>query len=74
MAGYGLEVVDVEFVGGGKHRVLRVSIEKDAAANRKLNKAKSFGRIDAAVAAVEAVAACKLQTENELDIAAIFVA
>src|ERR1700735_2328770 len=28
---YGLEVVDAEFVGGGKHRVLRVSIEKDGA-------------------------------------------
>jgi ribosome maturation factor RimP len=33
---YGLEVVDVEFVGGGKHRVLRVSIEKDAAGRAKL--------------------------------------
>lgn len=33
---YGLEVVDVEFVGGGKHRVLRVSIEKDAAGREKL--------------------------------------
>jgi ribosome maturation factor RimP len=28
-ASYGLETVDIEFVGGGKHRVLRVSIEKD---------------------------------------------
>ncbi|HEY3988954.1 MAG TPA: ribosome maturation factor RimP [Acidobacteriaceae bacterium] len=33
---YGLEVVDVEFVGGGKHRVLRVSIEKDAAGRERL--------------------------------------
>jgi ribosome maturation factor RimP len=33
---YGLETVDVEFVGGGKHRVLRVSIEKDAAGRAKL--------------------------------------
>ena len=33
---YGLEAVDVEFVGGGKHRVLRVSIEKDAAGRAKL--------------------------------------
>lgn len=33
---YGLEVVDVEFVGGGKHRVLRVSIEKDAAGRSRL--------------------------------------
>jgi ribosome maturation factor RimP len=33
---YGLDVVDVEFVGGGKHRVLRVSIEKDAAGRARL--------------------------------------
>jgi ribosome maturation factor RimP len=33
---YGLEVVDAEFVGGGKHRVLRVSIEKDAAGRTRL--------------------------------------
>jgi ribosome maturation factor RimP len=33
---YGLEVVDVEFVGGGKHRVLRVSIEKNAAGRERL--------------------------------------
>jgi ribosome maturation factor RimP len=33
---YGLEIVDVEFVGGGKHRVLRVSIEKDAAGRARL--------------------------------------
>jgi ribosome maturation factor RimP len=33
---YGLEAVDVEFVGGGKHRVLRVSIEKDSAGRAKL--------------------------------------
>jgi ribosome maturation factor RimP len=33
---YGLEVVDVDFVGGGKHRVLRVSIEKDAAGRARL--------------------------------------
>ena len=35
-ASYGLEVVDVEMVGGGKHRVLRVSIEKDAAGRARL--------------------------------------
>ena len=35
-ASYGLEVVDAEFVGGGKHRVLRISIEKDAAGRAKL--------------------------------------
>ncbi len=33
---YALEVVDVEIVGGGKHRVLRVSIEKDAAGRATL--------------------------------------
>jgi ribosome maturation factor RimP len=33
---YGLEIVDVELVGGGKHRVLRVSIEKDAAGRARL--------------------------------------
>ena len=33
---YGLEVVEAEFVGGGKHRVLRVSIEKDAAGRARL--------------------------------------
>lgn len=33
---YGLEVVDVELVGGGRHRVLRVSIEKDAAGRARL--------------------------------------
>lgn len=35
-ASHGLEVVDVEFVGGGKHRVLRASIEKDAAGRARL--------------------------------------
>jgi ribosome maturation factor RimP len=33
---YGLDAVDVELVGGGKHRVLRVSIEKDAAGRARL--------------------------------------
>jgi phage terminase large subunit-like protein len=46
-------------------------VERDAAGNRKLNKAKSFGRIDAAVAAVMAVAALKLQTADDLSNAAI---
>lgn len=60
----------------GGHPVLRwcisnAIVEQDAAANRKLNKAKSFGRIDAAQAAVMAVAAMKLQTEATLDLAAI---
>lgn len=33
---YGLEVVDVELVGGGKHRVLRVSLEKNAEGRARL--------------------------------------
>jgi ribosome maturation factor RimP len=33
---YGLDAVDVEFVGGGKHRVLRVSVEKDAVGRARL--------------------------------------
>jgi phage terminase large subunit-like protein len=58
----------------GGHPVLRWAVsnaivERDAAGNRKLNKAKSFGRIDPAVAAVMAVAAMKLQTEAPLDVA-----
>src|ERR1700753_3437699 len=48
---YGLEVVDAEFVGGGKHRVLRVSIEKDAAGRARL--------------AAEAKAAAERGTDDE---------
>lgn len=55
----------------GGHPVLRWAIsnavlERDAAGNRKLTKSKSFGRIDPAVAALMAVAAMKLQTEEIL--------
>ncbi|MGC4026541.1 MAG: terminase large subunit, partial [Mesorhizobium sp.] len=47
----------------GMHPVLRWAVsnaivERDPANNRKLTKAKSFGRIDPAVAAIMAVAAC----------------
>ncbi|THK37636.1 terminase large subunit [Ensifer sp. MPMI2T] len=57
----------------GGHPVLRwcvsnAVVDRDAAGNRKLTKAKSFGRIDAGVAAVMAVAACRLQTETELEL------
>jgi phage terminase large subunit-like protein len=57
----------------GGHPVLRwcisnAIVEKDAANNRKLTKAKSFGRIDVGVAAIMAVAACKLKTEPDIDI------
>lgn len=60
----------------GNHPVLRWAIsnsivQQDAAKNRKLDKSKSFGRIDPAVAGVMAVAAMKLQTENEVDVAAM---
>lgn len=62
----------------GGHQVLKWAIsnaiiEADAAGNRKLTKAKSFGRIDPAVAAVMAVAAMKLQTENAVDVGAMLV-
>jgi phage terminase large subunit-like protein len=60
----------------GNHPVLRwcvsnAVIEMDPAGNRKLNKARSFGRIDVAVAAVMAVAALKLQTEVPFDLDAV---
>lgn len=67
-------------VGGrlvhGGHPVLswcisNAVIERDAADNRKLTKAKSVGRIDAAVAAVMAVAAMKLQTEAVIDVSTL---
>lgn len=35
-ASHGLEVVDLEFSGGGKHRALRVFLEKDAEGRAKL--------------------------------------
>ena len=60
----------------GDHPVLRWAIsnaivERDPANNRKLNKRRSFGRIDPAVAAIMAVAACKLQTETAPDVNAM---
>lgn len=56
-----------------QHPVLRWAIsnaiiDRDAAGNRKLAKNRSFGRIDPAVAAVMAVAACKLQTDPVVDL------
>ena len=35
-ASHGLEIVDLEFAGSGKHRALRVFVEKDAAGRQKL--------------------------------------
>jgi phage terminase large subunit-like protein len=57
----------------GGHPVLRwcvsnVAIERDAAGNRKPTKAKSYGRIDAAVAALMAIAAAKASAEAPVDV------
>ncbi len=38
-ASHGLDLVDLEFTGGGKHRSLRIFLEKDAAARAKLAEA-----------------------------------
>ena len=35
-ASHGLDLVDLEFTGGGKHRALRIFLEKDAAGRAKL--------------------------------------
>jgi ribosome maturation factor RimP len=35
-ASHGLEIVDLEFAGGGKHRALRVFVEKDATGRLRL--------------------------------------
>ena len=56
----------------GNHPILRwcvsnTFIETDAAGNKKPTKARSWGRIDAAVAAIMAVSAMKCSTEPVLD-------
>jgi ribosome maturation factor RimP len=67
-ASYGLEVVDVEFVGGGKHRVLRVSIEKDAAGRAGLaaeaKAAAERGDVNESGAVPAAVLRGELSTEQ----------
>lgn len=60
----------------GGHPVLRWAVSNavvvfDAANNRKLDKSKSNGRIDPAIGALQAVAAMKLQTENQVDLGAL---
>jgi phage terminase large subunit-like protein len=60
----------------GGHPVLRwcvgnTAIERDAAGNRKPTKAKSWGRIDAAVAALMAVGAAKASSQPVFDVAAM---
>jgi phage terminase large subunit-like protein len=46
-------------------------ISRDPAGNRKLDKAKAYGRIDAAVAALMAVAAMRTSSEPAMDVAAM---
>lgn len=41
-ASHGLDLVDLEFTGGGKHRALRVFLEKDAAGRAKLAEAAAM--------------------------------
>lgn len=67
--------IEGKIVHGG-HPVLRwcisnAVIDMDPAGNRKLTKAKSFGRIDAAVAALMAVAASELQTDINPDLGSL---
>jgi ribosome maturation factor RimP len=64
---YGLEVVDVDLVGGGKHRVLRVSIEKDAEGRARLAaeaKAAAEGGVAEDGALPAAVLRGELSTEH----------
>jgi len=65
---YGLEVVDAEFVGGGKHRVLRVSIEKNAEGRARLAEearaAAERGEVDEDGAFPAAVLRGELSTEH----------
>jgi ribosome maturation factor RimP len=44
---HGLEVVDVEFGGGGKSRTLRVFLEKDAAERTRLAERVAAGEVEA---------------------------
>ncbi len=51
-ASHGLDVVDLEFLGGAKHRILRVFIEKNAEERSKLAEQAADGRgLEAAAAA-----------------------
>jgi ribosome maturation factor RimP len=44
---HGLEVVDLEFGGGGKSRTLRVFVEKDAAERKRLAERVAAGELEA---------------------------
>lgn len=46
-ASHGLDVVDIEFLGGAKHRTLRVFIEKNAEERRKLAEAPAAEQLGA---------------------------
>ena len=46
-ASHGLDVVDLEFLGGSKHRTLRVFIEKNAEERRKLAEAPAADQVGA---------------------------
>lgn len=48
-ASHGLDVVEVEYQGSGKHRILRVFIEKNAEGRRKLAEAAKDGETEAAL-------------------------
>jgi ribosome maturation factor RimP len=52
-ASHGLDVVEVEYQGGSKHRVLRVFIEKNAGQRAKLAAAAKSGEPEAAPSGVE---------------------
>jgi len=53
-ASHGLDVVEIEFSGGAKHRLLRVFIEKNAEERRKLAQEAADGRGLASAAAAGA--------------------
>lgn len=60
-------------IAHGGHPILRLCISnavisRDPAGNRKLDKAKAYGRIDAAVAALMAIAAAKASAEAPVDV------
>ena len=52
-ASHGLEVVDLDFAGSGKHRALRVFVEKDAAGREKLKQLAENAAADPEAAAEE---------------------
>ncbi|MGC2299082.1 MAG: ribosome maturation factor RimP [Acidobacteriaceae bacterium] len=49
-ASHGLDVVEIEFLGGAKHRILRVFIEKNAEERKKLAEAAAGSGSEAEVA------------------------